>query len=79
MNYALELKEVSKTYENSDFVLDKVSFTLPTGAVMGFVGENGAGKTTTIGCVLNTLFRNSGVVRLFGKEMTDDDIELREI
>ena len=45
---------------------------------MGFVGENGAGKTTTIGCVLNTLFRNSGVVRLFGKEMTDDDIELRE-
>lgn len=44
MNYALELKEVSKTYENSDFVLDKVSFTLPTGAVMGFVGENGAGK-----------------------------------
>ncbi len=78
MNYALELKEVSKTYENSDFVLDKVSFTLPTGAVMGFVGENGAGKTTTIGCVLNTLFRNSGVVRLFGKEMTDDDIELRE-
>ena len=78
MNYALELKEVSKTYENSDFVLDKVSFTLPPGAVMGFVGENGAGKTTTLGCVLNTLFRNSGVVRLFGKEMTDDDIELRE-
>ncbi len=49
MNYALELKEVSKTYENSDFVLDKVSFTLPTGAVMGFVGENGAGKTTCNG------------------------------
>lgn len=78
MNYALELKEVSKTYENSDFVLDKVSFALPTGTVMGFVGENGAGKTTTIGCALNTLFWDSGVVRLFGKEMTDDDIELRE-
>ena len=78
MNYALELKEVSKTYDNSDFVLDKVSFSLPQGAVMGFVGENGAGKTTTIGCILNTLFRDSGEIRLFGKEMNDDDIELRE-
>lgn len=77
MNYALKLDNVCKTYEMSDFVLDNVSFAVPMGSVMGFVGENGAGKTTTIGCILNTLSRNSGSIQLFGKEMQDKDTELR--
>ena len=77
MNYALELENVCKTYEMSDFVLDNVSFAVPMGSVMGFVGENGAGKTTTIGCILNTLSRNCGSIQLFGKEMQDKDTELR--
>lgn len=77
MNYALKLENVCKTYEMSDFVLENVSFAIPMGSVMGFVGENGAGKTTTIGCILNTLSRNSGSIQLFGKEMQDKDTELR--
>mgnify|MGYP000018066919 FL=1 len=77
MNYALKLDNVCKTYEMSDFVLENVSFAVPMGSVMGFVGENGAGKTTTIGCILNTLSRNSGSIQLFGKEMQDKDTELR--
>ena len=77
MNYAFKLDNVCKTYEMSDFVLDNVSFAVPMGSVMGFVGENGAGKTTTIGCILNTLSRNSGSIQLFGKEMQDKDTVLR--
>lgn len=73
MNYALKLDNVCKTYETSDFLLDNVSFEVPMGSVMGFVGENGAGKTTTIGCILNTLFRNSGSIQIFEKEMKDED------
>ena len=78
MNYALELNGVTKTYEKSDFILKEVSFKVPEGSVMGFVGENGAGKTTTIGCIMNTLFRDAGSVRILGKEMTDNDAQLRE-
>lgn len=78
MENILELKEVSKSYKASDFYLDRVSFSLPYGTVMGFVGENGAGKTTTIGCILNTILKDSGTVKLFGKEMKDEDTELRE-
>ena len=55
MEYALKLSNVCKEYDSSEFALDNVTFDLPTGTVMGFVGENGAGKTTTIGCILNTL------------------------
>lgn len=78
MTYALKLNGVTKTYDKSDFVLDNVSFALPAGSVMGFVGENGAGKTTTIGCILNTLFRDSGSIQILGKEMENNDVELRE-
>ena len=39
---ALELKNVSKSF--SGFCLDNISFTLPSGCIMGLVGENGAGK-----------------------------------
>ena len=78
MDYILELNKVSKAYEKSNFFLDQISFALPYGSIMGFVGENGAGKTTTIDCILNTIFKDSGTIKLFGKEMSDSDTELRE-
>lgn len=78
MENILELSNVTKSYTGSDFVLDKVSFGLPYGAIMGLVGENGAGKTTTIGCILNTLSKDAGEIRVFGKQMSDQEPTLRE-
>lgn len=78
MEPILELRDVYKAFPNSGFALDHVNFSLPYGSILGFVGENGAGKTTTIGCILNTLAKDSGTVRLFGQEMTDADTALRE-
>lgn len=78
MENILELQRVSKAFPKSNFKLDQVSFSLPYGAILGFVGENGAGKTTTIGCILNTISPDSGTVKLFGTEMQDADTEIRE-
>lgn len=78
MENILELQQLSKTFAKSNFTLDNLTFALPRGAIMGFVGENGAGKTTTIGCILNTLRKDSGTVKLFGREMSDADADLRE-
>lgn len=78
MDNILELKNVFKTFPKSGFTLDHISFSLPNGAIMGFVGENGAGKTTTIWCIMNTVIKDSGEILLFGKEMTDEDMEIRE-
>ena len=78
MEYALKLSNVCKQYDSSEFALDKVTFSLPVGTVMGFVGENGAGKTTTIGCILNALKKDKGSIEIFGKEMNDSDIYIRE-
>ena len=78
MENILELQQVSKTFSKSNFTLDNVSFSLPYGAILGFVGENGAGKTTTIGCILNTITKDGGSVKLFGREMQDADTDIRE-
>ena len=78
MDSILELSNVSKAYAKSSFVLDNVSFSVPYGSIMGFVGENGAGKTTTIGCILGTLFKEGGAIKIFGKEMSNEDTKLRE-
>lgn len=78
MESILELDQVSKSFSGSGFVLDQVSFSLPYGAIMGFVGENGAGKTTTIGCILNTIKKDGGSIKLFGQEMQDADTKMRE-
>ena len=78
MENILELQQVSKTFPKSNFTLENVTFSLPYGAILGFVGENGAGKTTTIGCILNTIAKDSGTITLFGQEMLDEDTSLRE-
>ena len=77
MNAVLEVQGLNKEYPESGFRLNDVSFSLPAGTIMGFVGENGAGKTTAIGCILNTLLRDSGSVKVFGKEMTDASTDIR--
>ena len=78
MENILELQQICKSFPKSNFILDKLSFSLPYGSILGFVGENGAGKTTTIGCILNTVRKDSGIVKLFGKEMRDIDTDIRE-
>ncbi len=50
------------------FSLDHVSFKVPKGRIVGFIGENGAGKSTTINLILDELKRDDGQIRIFGKE-----------
>ena len=77
MSAILEIQGLVKEYKNSGFRLNGISFSIPKGTIMGFVGENGAGKTTTIGCILNTLIKDGGSVKILGKEMTDENTDIR--
>ena len=75
-SYVIELKNVKKDY--GDFVLDNVSFCVPTGSVCGFIGQNGAGKTTTIQIILDAIKRDGGEVYVFGKNIDDGMSALKE-
>ncbi len=73
--YALEVENVSKKYDS--FTLDKVSFRLEKGMVMGLVGENGAGKTTIIKLILNAIEKSGGNVRVFGMDHVEMEVEAK--
>ena len=78
MNSTLILKNVNKKYEKSNFAIKDISFSIPEGSIVGFIGENGAGKSTTMNCILNVIRRDSGTIEIFGRKMTDEDIDIRE-
>ncbi len=76
MENALEVKNLCKKYDH--FELKNVSFTLPKGMIMGFIGENGAGKTTTIKAILDIIQSYSGEIKIFGLDNREYDKEIKE-
>lgn len=78
MDYALKIENLCKVYENTDFKLDNVTFSIPKGSILGFVGKNGAGKSSTINSILNIIKKDSGTVKFFGYDMTDDATSIKE-
>lgn len=78
MESALQVKDLCKAYKGTNFKLQNVSFTIPKGSIMGFVGKNGAGKSTTINTILNIIQKGSGEVTFFGQQMTDRSTSLRD-
>lgn len=76
MENILEIKNLNKSYE--DFALKDISFSLPKGYIMGFVGQNGSGKTTTIRSILNMAKIDSGKISVFGLDSVTDTIAIKE-
>ena len=65
---AIEIKNLSKHYQG--FSLENLNLTLPSGCIMGLVGENGAGKSTTIRMILGMTKPDSGEITVFGRKLT---------
>jgi len=72
----LQVEGLSKRYDS--FHLDGISFTLPPGYIMGFIGRNGAGKTTTIKAMLDLVHRDSGRVTILGKDYFANELDLKK-
>ena len=61
---AIEIKGLEKRYDG--FQLGSFDLTLPSGCIMGLVGENGAGKSTTIKLIMNAIGRDAGELSVLG-------------
>lgn len=72
----LKVKYLSKQYPS--FMLKDVSFHLPKGYIMGFIGMNGSGKTTTLKSILNLVRPDSGEVFVLDKDMYKNEIEIKQ-
>ena len=73
---AIEIRDLTVKYDG--FILDKVSFNVAKGSIMGFIGQNGAGKTTTIKALLNIIKKDEGTIRMLGLDNVVDDTAIKE-
>ena len=73
---AIAIKGVTKRYDG--FTLDNISFDVPKGCIMGFIGQNGAGKTTTIRSLLHITDIDGGEISLLGMDHVKDEAELKK-
>jgi len=76
MENAIEIKNLRKMWGKNG--AQNISFSLPQGYIMGFVGKNGAGKTTTIKAILNMLQIDSGEIKIFGKDYLVHEAEIKQ-
>jgi ABC-2 type transport system ATP-binding protein len=68
----LELQGLTRCY-GDHLAVDDVSFAVPAGAMVGFVGGNGAGKTTTMRMIMGVLAPTAGSVLWQGRPVTAAD------
>lgn len=73
---AIEICELTKKYDG--FTLDHISFNVPKGTIMGFIGRNGAGKTTTIKALLNIITISGGSIKMLGLDHVKNEHEIKE-
>ena len=72
----IEARELSKRY--GDIVaVDRVSFTVGKGEVVGFLGPNGAGKTTTMRMLTGFLPPTDGTAVIAGHDIFEDALAAR--
>tara|TARA_Y100001935_G_scaffold209538_1_gene179331 strand:+ start:745 stop:1473 length:729 start_codon:yes stop_codon:yes gene_type:complete len=75
MQIPLEIKELSKKYNNKDAVKN-ISFNVFKNQIIGILGPNGCGKTTTIGMILGLLKPSSGKVLINGINIENQRVEI---
>lgn len=70
----IEVSNVSRIFGTFRAVND-VSFSIPTGQIVGLLGPNGAGKTTTMRMITGFLKPTSGTIKIDGTDITENPVE----
>jgi ABC-2 type transport system ATP-binding protein len=73
----LDAQGLTKRYGGT-LALDKVSFRVQRGEILGYLGPNGSGKSTTVNIVVGLIEPTSGSVTLDGRTLSEDPTEYRK-
>lgn len=77
MKNAIEIDKLIKKYDDK-FTLGPISTKIPSGEIIGLIGENGAGKTTLLKTILNIILPTSGEIKIFNKDHIKYEDEIKE-
>lgn len=75
--FAIELESVSKQFDGT-LAVDDLSISIQQGSTFGLIGPNGAGKSTTIKMLMGLISPNAGTVRVLGRDVADEPLEVRQ-
>ena len=67
----LEVCHLTKCYSGIP-VVDRVSFVVRPGEILGYLGPNGAGKSTTVKMLIGLIEPSSGEIRFNGQDIRED-------
>ncbi|MBE7075059.1 MAG: ATP-binding cassette domain-containing protein [Clostridiales bacterium] len=73
---AIEIRDLKKSFRGM-YALNGLNMTVPVGSIYGFIGENGSGKSTTEKLICGHLIKDSGTIKLFGKDYTDAGVRVK--
>jgi len=76
MENILDINNLRKEF--GGFTLDNISFALPRGYIMGFIGPNGSGKTTTLKLIMNLMRADAGTIEVFGQDHIRFEREIKQ-
>lgn len=74
---SIEVQNISKSY-GAQKALDKVSFSVKKGEIVGFLGPNGAGKSTLMKILTTYLNADEGVAKVNGNDVNEAQIEVQQ-
>lgn len=77
MENLIEVRGLVKRYKDLTAV-DNLDLDVKKGRILGLLGPNGSGKSTTINCILSLLKKDSGSVKIYGKEMSPNAYDIKE-
>ena len=75
----IEIKNVSKTYNNNIKAIDNLNLKINDGEIVGFIGLNGAGKTTAIKMMTGILQPDIGTIKINGYDIVKDSLKAKQI
>lgn len=75
----IEIKNVSKTYNNNIKAIDNLNLKINDGEIVGFIGLNGAGKTTAIKMMTGILQPDKGTIKVNGYDIVKDSLKAKQI
>ncbi|MBJ8053620.1 MULTISPECIES: ABC transporter ATP-binding protein [Bacillus cereus group] len=74
----IEIVNVSKSYNGSNYAVKDLSLSVPSGEIFGFLGPNGAGKSTTIKMITGIHGVDKGTITINGKDIMKNPMEAKK-
>lgn len=73
----IEVKNLSKIYDNDHLAVDDISFKVDSGKIFGFLGPNGAGKSTTIKSIVGIIKKSKGSITINGLSLEQNPLDYK--